>query len=74
MSTPAIIAIFYAVGVASQIIYGIYVMDMLPRSRPHGARLILASPIWPAVLILAAVRGLFALIRTADIKIGRNRQ
>lgn len=70
--TIEILAPIYAMGLMLQIIYGaIYMQEPIRHNyregRIHGARMILASPIWPVVLILAASRGMFALIRTADL-------
>lgn len=78
MSNEILVTV-YAIGLILQIVYGgIYMEEPLRHSyregRKHGARMILASPIWPLVLTLGAIRGMFTLVRTAELTNRKDRQ
>lgn len=70
MSTLVVVGLFYAIGVVLYFIVGLGAVHGAPNDheRRDGARLALASPLWPYLLIRMAIHGFVNLNRLADWK------
>ena len=76
MNTWEITALIYLTGLSTFLFFGllIYTCGSKWTEKRDGARLILTSSIWPAVLITLIVRYIIRIIEDADLRDWKHRR
>lgn len=60
-------ALIYVAGLAMTILCGVILRDGSWRERQTGARILLASPLWPVIVIIAVSRWFTGVIHDANL-------
>ena len=76
MNAWEITALVYLTGTATFLLFGllIHTCGSTWTDKRDGARLIVTSPIWPAVLIILIVRYIIRIIEDADMRDWKHRR
>lgn len=75
MNTWEITALIYLTGLSTFLFFGLLIHTCGSKTEKRvGARLIVTSPIWPAVLITLIVRYIIRIIEDADLRDWKHRR